>query len=91
MGVGFIDVVSGDGILSTLTTYGSFFSLSYDCTCALVLTLECRLVWVNFACFGGAMVVNVDHSLISMVSESFVDFTLYFIDSIALYFFPVSQ
>jgi hypothetical protein len=58
-GVGLIGVVSGDGISSTLTTSGSFYSLSCDCTCALVLNLECLEVWLSFSFFGGAIVEDL--------------------------------
>jgi hypothetical protein len=58
-GVGFIDVISGEGILSILTISDSCCSLSCDCTYALVLTLECLVVWPGSACFGGAMVGNM--------------------------------
>jgi hypothetical protein len=59
MGVGFIGVVSGEGISSTLTIFGGFCSLSCDCTCAIVLNMECLEVWLDFSCFGGAMVENM--------------------------------
>jgi hypothetical protein len=87
MGVGFIGVVSSDGIPLTLTISSACCSLSCDCTYALVITLDCREVWVDSACFGGAMVVNVDQLLSAMVFESSMNFILYSIASITLYFF----
>jgi hypothetical protein len=87
MGVGFISVVSSDGIPLTLTISSACCSLSCDCTYALVITLDCREVWVDYACFGGAMVVNVNHLLKEMVFESSMNFILYSIASITLYFF----
>jgi hypothetical protein len=63
MGVGFAGVVSGDGILSTLTTFDDCYSLPCNCACALVLALEFRAVWVESTCFGGAMVMNVNRLL----------------------------
>jgi hypothetical protein len=62
-GVGFTGVVSSDGISSTLTTSNDCCSPSCICTCALVLILECRAVWVNYHCFGGSIVVIFDHLL----------------------------
>jgi hypothetical protein len=53
-------VVSGDGISSTLTISDGCCSPSSNCTRDLVLTLGCLALWLASACFGGAMVVNVE-------------------------------
>jgi hypothetical protein len=44
MGVGLTIVVSGDGISSTLMTSSGCYSFSCNCTCALVLTLDCLAI-----------------------------------------------
>jgi hypothetical protein len=74
--VGLIGVVFGDGISSTLMNYGSCCSFSYDCACAMVLTLECRVVWIISACFGGAMVVKFDRCSIPVVPTTSVNFVV---------------
>jgi hypothetical protein len=85
--VGFIGVVSGDGILSILMISDGCCLISCDCTCSLVLNLECQAVWVDSSCFGGAMVVNVDHSLSSVDSATSVNFSLCSVCTLALCFF----
>jgi hypothetical protein len=63
IGVGFTGIVSGDGISSTLMISDGCCSPSSNCTCDLVLTLGFMVPWLASACFGGAMVVNVEHLL----------------------------
>jgi hypothetical protein len=85
--VGFIGVIYGEGISSTLTIFDGCCLLSYDCTYALVLNLECRAIWVYFSCFGGAIVVNFSLSPSSMVSEFSMSFALFFVCTLALCLF----
>jgi hypothetical protein len=58
--VGFTSVVSRDGISLTLTTSDDYCSPSSRCIRDLVLTLGCLALWINSACFGGAMVVGIE-------------------------------
>jgi hypothetical protein len=89
-GVGFTGVVSGNGILSTLTTSDDYCSLSCNCACALVLILECHVVWVDSTCFGGSIVVIVKHLLTSVVSITFVSCALCFVCFLTFYIFSFS-
>jgi hypothetical protein len=61
--VGFTNVVSGDGILSTLTISGDYCSLSSICPRDLVLTLVSLALWLASVFLGGAMTWNIEHLL----------------------------
>jgi hypothetical protein len=80
MSVGILGVISGDGVLSTLTTFGcgdGCFSSPFDCICALVLTLGFLEVWLSYSCLGDAMVVGTYHSLSSVDSATSLIFSTF--------------